>query len=189
MNIKDSLVSEYLANNLSKNDVVLIDVKPNQQTKNNLIVLKALSDINRWRGIVITLERPHHYLTYLLGIQGISQRNLTYIDLAYSKKKMIKFPVNVLDEENIIGGFINDEKIDLKDFDFLMVDNISSAKMYMRKESLINFITYLIEEAKKYELTLILPMDFSREREILGEIKDVANKEMSFEEVMKNAYQ
>ena len=187
MNVQETLISENLANSISKNEIVVINVKATQQTKNNLIVLKALADINKWRGVIITLEKPHHYLTYLLGIQGISQRNLTYIDLAYAKKKKIKFPLDIMKHKELIGGFIYCNKISVKNFDFIMIDNISTAKMYMRKESLIDFIHYLIEEAKKNKLTLILPMDISKEKDIFEEIKDLA-KRIDFEEVLKNAY-
>jgi len=189
MNVQETLVSENFAYLISKNEIIAIDVKSNQKTKNVLIVLKALADINKWRGLIITLEKPHHYLTYLLGIQGIPQRNLTYIDLAYAKKKRIKFPVDIMKHKEIIGGFLDYDKISLdnNNFDFIMVDNISTAKMYMRKESVIDFIHYLINETKKNKLTLILPMDISREMDIFEEIKDVA-KRLDFEEVLKNAY-
>ena len=184
MNVQETLVSENFAYLISKDEIIAINVEPNQKTKNDLIVLKALADINKWRGLIITLEKPHHYLTYLLGIQGISQRNLTYIDLAYSKKKRIKFPVDITKHRELIGGFIDDDKISLEVFDLIMVDNISTAKMYMRKENLINFIHYLINEAKKNKITLILPMDISKEMDIFEEIKDMV-KRLDFEEVLK----
>ncbi len=187
MNVQETLISENFAYLISKDEIIAIDVKSNQKTKNDLIVLKALADINKWRGLIITLEKPHHYLTYLLGIQGISQRNLTYVDLAYAKKKKIRFPVEITKHKELIGGFIDDDKISLDSFDFIMVDNISTAKMYMRKESVIDFIHYLIDEAKKNKLTLILPMDISREKDIFEEIKDLARR-IDFEEVLKNAY-
>ncbi|EDY35127.1 hypothetical protein ABOONEI_2669 [Aciduliprofundum boonei T469] len=187
MNVKETLISENLANSISKNDIIVINVKPTHQTKNNLIVLKALADINKWKGLIITLEKPHHYLTYLLGIQGIPQRNLTYIDLAYAKKKKIKFPIDIMKNKELVGGFIDGNKISAENFDFIMVDNISTAKMYMRKESLIDFIHYLIDESKKYKITLILPIDVSREKDVFEEIKDEVKK-IDFEEVLKNAY-
>ncbi len=187
MNVQETLISENLADSISKSEIVVINVRVTQQTKNNLIVLKALADINKWKGLVITLEKPHHYLTYLLGIQGIPQRNLTYVDLAYAKKKKVKFPLDIIKDKELIGGFINCNKITLNNFDFIMIDNISTAKMYMRKESLIDFINYLIDEAKKNKLTLILPMDISREKDIFEEIKD-GTKRIDFEEVLKNAY-
>jgi len=188
MNVKETLISENLANSISKNEVVVINVRPTQQTKNNLIVLKALADINKWRGLIITIEKPHHYLTYLLGIQGIPQRNLTYIDLAYAKKKKIKFPLDIMKYKELIGGFINSNKISLNNFDFVMVDSVSTAKMYMRKESLIDFIHYLVYEAKKSKATLIIPMDLSKEKQIFEEIKDLVKKNIDFEEVFRNAY-
>ena len=187
MNVQEALASEFFANSIGPKDLVVVDVKIHKQSQSNLILLKALADINGMRGLVITLEKPHHYLTYLLAIQGISQRNLTYVDLAYSKIKRVHFPLKLTKENaSIIGGFINSERISLSDFDFVMVDNISTAKMFLTKNSLIDFVTYLLDEATKRGLSLILPMDVYREKEIHSVVRKRYPKEINFEEVLRN---
>jgi len=190
MNVQEALASEFFANAIGARDLIVVNVKVHKQTQSNLILLKALADINDMRGLVITLEKPHHYLTYLLGIQGISQRNLTYVDLAYSKIKRLHFPIK-LNKSNasLIGGFINSERITLSDFEFVMVDNISTAKMYLTKTSILDFVEYLAEESKKRGFSLILPMDTEREKEVLEILRRRYPKEINFEEVLKNVNQ
>jgi len=190
MNVQEALASEFFANAIGSRDLIVVNVKVHKQTQSNLILLKALADINKMRGLVITLEKPHHYLTYLLGIQGISQRNLTYVDLAYSKIKRIRFPIKInKDNASLIGGFINSERVSLSDFEFVMVDNISTAKMYLTKTSILDFIEYLVDESKKRGFSLILPMDTDREKEVVDILRRRYPKEINFEEVLKNVNQ
>ncbi len=188
MNVQEALAAEFIANTIAPGEIVIVDVKIHKQSQSNLILLKAMAGINALKGLVITLEKPHHYLTYLLAIQGISQRNLTYVDLAYSKIKRIHFPIKLTKENSsIIGGFINSERVSLSDFDFIMVDNISTAKMFLTKTSLLDFVTYLMEEANKRGISLILPMDVDREKEIHNLVRKKFPKEINFEEVLRNA--
>ncbi|OYT60674.1 hypothetical protein B6U71_00445 [Euryarchaeota archaeon ex4484_178] len=190
MNVQEALASEFFANSIGPGDLIVVNVKVHKQTQSNLILLKAMANINDMRGLVITLEKPHHYLTYLLGIQGISQRNLTYVDLAYSKTKRVHFPLK-LNKNNapFIGGFINSERVSLSDFEFIMIDNISTVKMYLTKTSVLDFIEYLADESKKRNIALILPMDTEREKEVLNILKKRYPKEVNFEEVLKNVNQ
>ncbi len=186
MNTKEVLMAELLANSLKHPEIIVVDVRALMQTKAALILLKALADINRMRGLVVTLERPHHYLTYLLGMQGISQRNLTYLDLAHSKHKKVNFPIKISKRNReIIGGFIREDTISLKNFDFVMIDNLSSAKTHMSRESIIETLHLLVNEAKNNKFSLLLPIDCSRERKILNSIH--YDEKINFEEVIANA--
>ncbi len=189
MNLEESLISEHLATFMEGKSFVIVNVKPLHLTKSNLILIKALADIDKKRGLVITLERPHHYLTYLLGIQGINQRNITYVDLAYSKTKKIKFPIKITGKErHLIGGFISGDSVNLKNFEFVMIDNVSTARMYMARDSLFKFVHYLADTTKKAGASFILSLDASKEEDLINSLNDFQYEIINFEEVMKNGY-
>ena len=186
MNPKDLKIAkkiEKLLNN-GKKIVLLSDKQP--LTRINLILLKAICDMKNKRVLIITIERPHHYITYLLGIHGISQRNLTYIDLASSKDKRIVFPFKLGMIKNVlIGGFLLRDFIIMDDYDFVLVDNITSASFYLGKEDFKKFVSYIMNLSEKGNLKIVLPIR-KKYYEKLKFMKNLADLTINFEEVEEN---
>ncbi len=186
MNPREVEISRKLADIIPEYGVCLFDVKIHQQTRLILILLKGLVDIARKRGIVITVEKPHHYLTYLLGIHGISQRHITYVDLASSPKKSVKFPLKV-GLNAPIGGFLRASKIDPKDYGFILVDNLGHSKIFLSKKTMENFARYLISLSERKNICLLVPLDRERCPTTYEIMKKKARYEISMEEVIKIA--
>ncbi len=187
MNPHEIRVSKKLAELLPEDGIWLVDVKANHQIRLILMFLKALADLKRKRGLIVTLEKPHHYLTYLLGIHGITQRNITYVDVALSPRKHFKFPVSIEDPKIRVGGFLRRESVHPKDYEFMVIDNIGHTRMYLSEESHKRMARYLINEGKKNKIFTLFPLDRERCPKIYELIKKNASKEMKWEEVMKIA--
>ena len=187
MNPSEISMAEKISKILPEEGVWIVDVRTNQLIRMILIFLKALSGIKNRRGLIITIERPHHYLTYLLGIHGISQRNLTYVDIASSSKKIIEFPISLGSSDIFIGGFLLRDYVEPQDYDFILVDNLAHTRMYLSRETHNKIVKNLVEIAKKERLLSIFPIDRDRSPEIYKLLKKHAMHELKWEEVMKIA--
>ncbi len=186
MNAKDLKIAKKFEKLLNKGKRIVLVSEKQPLTRINLIILKAICDMKNKRGLIITIERPHHYITYLLGIHGISQRNLTYIDLASSKEKRVVFPFKLGMIKNVlIGGFLARDFIVMDDYDFVLVDNITSASFYLSKENFKKFVYYIMNLSEKRNFKIILPIreDYYKKLKFIG---DLADLEINFEEVEKN---
>jgi hypothetical protein len=60
---------------------VLLSVRYNQINKINLILLRALMMKLGKRGLFVTVDRPHQYMTYLLDINKIPRDDLLFMDI------------------------------------------------------------------------------------------------------------
>jgi len=187
MNSKEVEIAKELSNIIPSKGIWVLNVKGNYQIRAILMFLKALVDFKKMSGIVITMEKPHHYLTYLLGIHGISQRSITYVDLALSHKKIFKFPIVIESQEPVVGGFFHRETVNLKDYGFMLIDNIGHTRMHLRKETHQKIANYLIEEAKKHRIFALFPMDKERCPDVYTLLKNKADRIMLWEEVIKIA--
>ncbi len=186
MNSQEVKISRKLAGMIPEEGVCLFNVKIHQQTRLILILLKGLVDIAKKRGIVITLEKPHHYLTYLLGIHGVSQRYITYVDLAASSKKSVNFPLKV-GLESSVSGFIRASKVDPKDYGFILVDNLGHSKIFLSEKTMESFVRYLIRVAEQKNICLLIPLDMEKCPTIYEMVKKKARYKISMEEVIKIA--
>ncbi len=185
MNRRDMDIARVFSGIFENGGVYIMNVKFHQLTRLNLLLLKALADMNRKKGIIITIERPHHYLTYLLGIHGVRQRNLTYVDLAASRDKKITFPLKFgLAKDVFIGGFLQRDIIILDDYDFILIDNIASMRIHLSEESIRRFTGYIVQEVKKRNMIAVFPIDRERAKSIYESLKSAGTEEMDAEGVM-----
>ncbi len=187
MNPKELEIARNISKILPRKGIWLIEVKANHQIRIILLFLKALVDFKKRRGLVITMEKPHHYMTYLLGIHGISQRSLTYVDIAHSPKKSFKFPLDVNSKEVVIGGFLKKDEISPEDYDFVVVDNIGHTRMYLSEKTHQKMVKYLLNTIQGGELFALFPLDGSRCPRAYELVKKYADRTMKWEEVMKIA--
>ncbi len=122
----------------------------------NYQILKYLITERKAKILFISIEKPHQYMTYILGMHGVPQRNITYLDIEDSK---IKFPITLNNMKNLhIGGFLHREIIVLKDYDYVVVDNIEHLQHIWTDESIKEFLTSLIGDANKYGTSIIIPV-------------------------------
>ncbi len=60
--------------------VYLVHTKYTNLVRVNLVLLKAFLDEKHKRGLMITIDRPHQYVSHLMQLHGVDQTNLTFID-------------------------------------------------------------------------------------------------------------
>ena len=124
--------------------------------KLNYQILKYLITERKARILFISIEKPHQYMTYILGMHGVPQRNITYLDLENSK---IKFPITLSNMKNLhMGGFLRREIIVLKDYDYVVVDNLEHLQHVWTNDSIREFLKTLVDDARKYGTSLIIPV-------------------------------
>jgi hypothetical protein len=62
----------------------LVQTKYTNLVRVNLVILKALLDDQRKSGLMITIDRPHQYLSHLMQLHQVDQKNLAFLDVISS---------------------------------------------------------------------------------------------------------
>ncbi len=129
--------------------------------------------------IFISVEKPHRYMSYILAMHRVPQRKITYVDLGGALT--VKFPITFLNHGNVrIGGFLKRDVIVLKDYSFIIIDNVEHLCHIWREETVSEWIKDIKEAAAKYNVLVFAPVRSDKCKNVLslGEI-------VSIEEVMK----
>ena len=147
----------------------------------NFQIVKYLINEKKTRVLFISIEKPHQYMTYILGMHHVSQRNITYIDVMNSKG--MKFPITLQEMKNLhVGGFILREIIVLKDYDYVIVDNIEHLQHIWIDETFREFIKSLVDNSRKYGTGIIIPLR-DVESEIGKTIGEICQIKINIDEV------
>ena len=172
---------------------LLIVSKYNERTRVNLILLRYFLQEMNLRGIFITVDRPHQYIGYLLKLHGIPQKKLLFIDTVsnisgenYSDKGSNvcfmdgPYQVGFLDEiiDNCYeAGDIPKSNVDLKEFDFILIDDIAALAKYTdydKMKELIN--SYLTSINRLDNLTAPIVLDINKNKELYEILKNNCEK-------------
>ncbi len=153
----------------------LISAKYTNLVRVNLVLLKALLDEKKKKGIMITIDRPHQYVSHLLQLHGIDQNGLVFVDAISSHSSDTKggsvasefqrgpFQIETL-ADFLSGG--NGTSIgassDLTEAEFIVLDNVATLLTYNSMESvqafLSKFVT-LVMKNKHGHIVTALVMD------------------------------
>ncbi|MBC7107472.1 MAG: hypothetical protein H5T41_01555 [Methanomassiliicoccales archaeon] len=132
---------------------ILIDAKFTQLMRINLILIKALADIMKMRGFIISVDRPYQYIVYLLKMHKINTDGLTFIDVIgnfSADRKVLTAGINLIGEPfridalpDIItnsSGIGRSGAVDLKSYGFALIDNIATLINYNGYPVVENFL-------------------------------------------------
>lgn len=150
----------------------------------NLVLLKAFLDVKGKRGVMITIDRPHQYVSHLMQLHGIDQTNLTFLDAISAHSADAKagavapefqhgpFHIETLPEFlTRKGDHGSAVVVDLSSVDFVIIDNISVLLTYNSKESVRKFLHNYgeaVAAAKPVGLQTLVVMDGQQHPELYG---------------------
>lgn len=147
-----------LIGDINHRNKVLFSVSYERIAKTNLILLRALLEELKKKGILITIDRPHQYMEHLLRMHRINYENLLFIDtIARFSGNIISdnlnvgnvrildspFQIDILPElfatkpEDLSGV---EGKIDITGVDFILIDNVATMLNYNDPNSVERFL-------------------------------------------------
>ncbi len=149
----------------------------------NFLILKELLSEGK-RVLFFAVEKPHHYMSHLLGINGVKQRAVTYVDIRSPEAADIAFPIPVGGHRGVrIGGFVFRDMILLDDYDAVIVDDIDFLNHMWSEDTIKKFITSMVKEAHSSKVPLIFPIKNSNR--VRGLLEGIVDKIACDEEVMQ----
>ena len=172
---------------------ILVVSKYTERTRVNLILLKFFLQEMNMRGIFVTIDRPHQYIEYLLNLHGISQKKLLYIDVVSRLSGEIKpyddsnvffmdgpYEVGFLDqlmgrcyETDPVVGDIPKDYVNLKEMDFILVDDIAALAKYLDDDGIKKFIDSYLTSIRRLA-TVIAPivLDINKNKDMYNLLKN-----------------
>jgi len=171
---------------------ILVVSKYTERTRVNLILLKFFLEEMNLRGIFITIDRPHQYIEYLLKLHGISQKKLLYIDvvsrlsghiLPYDDSNVffmdgpyeVGFLDQILDgcyENDPVVGDIPKNYVNLKEMDFILVDDIAALAKYLDDDGIKKFIdSYMASIRRLATVTAPIVLDINKNKDMYQLLK------------------
>ena len=171
---------------------ILVVSKYTERTRVNLVLLKFFLTEMNMRGIFITIDRPHQYIEYLLKLHGISQDKLLYIDVVsrlsgeiylndnsnvffmdgpYEVGFLEKVMDGCCEPEPVING-ISKNYVNLKEMDFILVDDIAALSKYLDDDGIKQFIdSYMISIRRLATVIAPLVLDINKNKEMYKLLK------------------
>ena len=171
---------------------ILVVSKYTERTRVNLILLKFFLEEMNMRGIFITIDRPHQYIEYLLNLHGVSQKKLLYIDVVSHLSGEVlpnddsnvffmdgPYEVGFLDtlmggcyEADPVLGDVSKNYVNLKEMDFILVDDIAALSKYLDDDGIKQFIDSYMSSIRRLA-TVIAPLvlDINKNKEMYQLLK------------------
>ena len=198
MNEKDLKLEEALSSQLGVdgNDYIFT-TRQVFMVRVNLVILKLLLEDRKKKGVAVVLDRPHGYLAHLLSLHRVDQSNLSYLDTVarFSGNSVIDDPKKVVYTDGpfhvellmnaFSEGYDEDFKtkaIDMKDVDFILIDNVASALTYNTMEAMELCLKALKELSEKHNILIVLGIDPKAHRALYGLLKSEIKNEIKIEE-------
>lgn len=177
LNERDIQLVRILAPELrseAKPSLYLISTKFTNLVRVNLVILKALLESQK-RGLMITIDRPHQYISHLMQLHGIDQSNLHYIDAISTHSADTKgggvaaeyqkgpFMIETLPDCLMKPeGSTIEPLVDISGIDFVLMDNVSTMLTYNPMEAVAAFFRRYMEvvaQERHGPLLTIMVMD------------------------------
>ena len=153
----------------------LVQTKYTNLVRVNLVILKALLDDQRKNGLVITIDRPHQYLSHLMQLHQVDQKNLAFLDVISSHSSDSKgeastkefhggpFHIETLPDFLFSGNAESRELgIDISKIQFIVIDNVSTLLTYNTMDSIMRFFERygeLVKSSGHHPLLSVLAVD------------------------------
>ena len=195
MNEKDIRLAHNVSSVIETKDggsVYLLTTKCTIIVRVNLILLKAFLDEKKLRGLMITIDRPHQYVSHLLQLHGVDQTNLTFLDVISSCASDTKagavapeFQKGPFHIETLPDFFLKQcsapsgLQIDMSKVDFVIIDNVATLLTYNTMESIKKFFQKYLEVVKTIRSTGIqtaLVMDSDQHPDLFNFIAEFSKK-------------
>lgn len=196
MNEKDVTLMADIMSELERPDEcrrILLSVNYKQINRINLILLRALLSQQGKRGLLVTVDRPHQYMSYLLTINKVPQGNLEFLDLISrfsgeglacdgdKESGLSPFCINDLITMLENGGGRNDARASGVDFglmDFVMIDNIGALLAYNDVEDVAAFIHRYLRLIVRYgRIFTAVVLDVRSHPQLYSTIQGLCQKE------------
>lgn len=141
--------------------IYLVSSKYTSLVRVNLVLLKTLLEWKKLPGVMITIDRPHQYVSHLLQLQGIDQSKLTFLDAiskhASDTKAGVKGseyqggPFYIENLPAFIAGTDGGSPsfVDIRSVRFVIIDNVSTLLTYNSMESLKEFFTNYVDVTRE----------------------------------------
>ncbi len=159
----------------NRDAIFLVQTKYTNLVRVNLVILKALLDDQRRSGLMITIDRPHQYLSHLMQLHQVDQKNLVFLDVISSHSSDSKgeaptkgfhggpFHIETLPDFIFSGNAESRELgIDVSKVEFVVIDNVSTLLTYNTMESIMRFFKRygeLVESAGHHPVFSVVIVD------------------------------
>lgn len=172
--------------------IYLLHVKYTNLVRVNLVLLKALLEDKKRRGLMITIDRPHQYLSHLMQLHGVDQTNLVFVDAISVHSADTKggevapeFQIGPFHIEALPDFLMKHEdggssfQIDMSKIDFVIIDNVSTLLTYNSMESIKRFFQRYVDVLKSVKsrgIQTALVMDRDQHTELYEFISNLSRK-------------
>ena len=172
--------------------IYLLHVKYTNLVRVNLVLLKAFLEDKKRRGLMITIDRPHQYLSHLMQLHGVDQTNLVFVDAislhsadtkggeVAPEFQMGPFHIEALPDflmKHEDGG--SSFQIDMSKIDFVIIDNVSTLLTYNSMASIKRFFQRYVDVLKSVKsrgIQTALVMDRDQHTELYEFISNLSRK-------------
>lgn len=204
MNERDLKLAEEVGSHIQSNGssaVYILTTKYTNLVRTNLVLLKAFLDMKTKRGMMITIDRPHQYISHLLQLHGIDQAKLQFIDAISNHASDTKVSPNAEAFESgpfyieTLPDFIMscdgrdpESVVDMSNTEFILMDNVSTLLTYNTMENVkIFFSRYVgvLKERSSASLTTLIVMDRDLHADLYSFISPFAKKIIEISTDMK----
>jgi hypothetical protein len=130
----------------------LLHAKYTNLVRVNLVLLKALLEEKRRKGLMVTIDSPHQYISHLMQLHGVDQTNLVFLDTISNHASDTKagtaspefqrgpFQIETLPDFLYGRGNGGPKSIvDMDNVEFVVIDNVSTLLTYNTMESIKRF--------------------------------------------------
>jgi hypothetical protein len=172
--------------------IYLLHVKYTNLVRVNLVLLKAFLEDKKRRGLMITIDRPHQYLSHLMQLHGVDQTNLVFVDAISLHSADTKggevapeFQMGPFHIEALPDFLLKHEddgssfQIDMSKIDFVIIDNVSTLLTYNSMESIKRFFQKYVDVLKSVKsrgIQTALVMDRDQHTELYEFISSLSRK-------------
>ena len=178
MNDRDLQLAHAVSSLVQTDDgdsIVLVQTKYTNLVRVNLVILKALLDDQKKSGLVITIDRPHQYLSHLMQLHQVDQKNLVFLDVISlhssdtkgqaSVKEFQRGPFHIETLPDFLFSGSSESRelgIDISKMQFIVVDNISTLLTYNTMESIVKFFErygQMVKSSGRHPLLSVFAID------------------------------
>jgi hypothetical protein len=164
VNEKDIRLSHVISSIVGTEDgrrIYLLNIRHLNLVRVDLVLLKAFLEEKKMRGLLITVDRPHQYISHLLQLHGVEQANLIYLDTISSHAADTKGGAIAPEFQNgpfhveTLPDFLMERSpnqaslnIDVSSIDFIIIDNVATLLAYNTMDSVRSFFQRYVEVLK-----------------------------------------
>ena len=171
--------------------IYVLHAKYTNLVRVNLVLLKAFLEEKRKKGMMITIDRPHQYVSHLMQLHGVDQTNLTFIDAISTHSADTKggavarefqrgpFHIETLPDFLTRPDNGSGLAVDMSKMDFVIIDNVSTLLTYNSMDSIKRFfVKYLdvLRSLRSEGIQTALVMDREQHPDLFEFVASLARK-------------